>query len=434
MASMTLVLSAWALAMWSGIAWAWRYTAGLTAATLAAFLWAHGAALTGWPGWLVVVTLGMTPCLLAAQRAREARARGRWHAEEAACAARLSDTARELLQVQREAQQMDRQIAQMTDLYHVTKETTRALRLEELFSASLEIAPRLLKARGLRLIDLSAQPPRVLRAVRAPDGRMAATGAGAANGAAQMEQTIIRAVMSSGQPASGTAQELSCPFPEGLSRVAWAPLWREQQPIGVLVADELPASQLDTLAIVANQLSLQCTRIHFYQQVEALAVTDALTGLFVRRYFLERSQEELSRSRRHGASCTVLMADLDHFKQINDTYGHLVGDVVLQEVARLLLGNLREVDLVARYGGEEFILLLIESDAAQALPIAERLRQMVEVHPVRAYDEVVSPTISIGMAAFPAHGQTLELLIERADQALYTAKRDGRNQVVVWPG
>ena len=173
-------------------------------------------------------------------------------------------------------------------------------------------------------------------------------------------------------------------------------------------------------------------RVFLYQRVESLAVTDALTGLFVRRHFLERAREELTRSKRHKLSCTILMVDLDHFKQKNDTHGHLVGDVVLRDVARLLAKNLREVDLIARYGGEEFILMLIETMPKQALPIAQRLAQLVAVHPIRAYDELLTQTVSIGVAGFPEHGDTLEALIERADQALYAAKRQGRNRVVVW--
>ena len=138
------------------------------------------------------------------------------------------------------------------------------------------------------------------------------------------------------------------------------------------------------------------------------------------------------RSQRQGLSCTVLMVDLDLFKQKNDNYGHLVGDVVLKEVSHTLQRNLREVDLIGRLGGEEFFLLLIETQVDQALPIAQRLRQLVEIHPVRAYDELLTQTISIGLAGFPEHGKTLEVLIEHADQALYAAKRLGRNRVVTW--
>jgi diguanylate cyclase (GGDEF)-like protein len=202
--------------------------------------------------------------------------------------------------------------------------------------------------------------------------------------------------------------------------------------MGVLIADGLPADQTKTLSIVTNQLSLQLARVRFYQAVESMAVTDSLTGLFVRRYFMELAVEELQRSRRHELSCACLLVDLDEFKRKNDTYGHLAGDVVLREVAQLLRRNLREVDLIARLGGEEFVLLLIETGAEHAMAVADRLRQLVELHPIRAYDEVLRQTISMGIAIFPDDGEELQQLIDRADQALYAAKRAGRNRVLNW--
>ena len=423
---MLVVMACWILAMVSGLCWARVWTGILTAATLVAFIWTQAGTLTAWTGWAQMAALGGMPWLLAAQQIREQRVLKTLHVKEAQTMASLSEAVRSLLSLQSSAQQLEAQITEITDVYHVTKETSRALHLTELFSTSLEIAPRLLNAQGLRLIDLSEPAPHILRATRSTDGRMVA---GDANHVLDMEQAIITRTLASGQTMSASTQELGCALPEGLSHVAWSPLWREQKPIGVLVADELPEPQLKTLASVANQLSLQLSRIHLYERVEALAVTDALTGLFVRHYFLGRAREELARSKRHGFSCTLLMTDLDHFKQKNDTYGHLAGDVVLRDVARLLKRNLREVDLIARFGGEEFILLLIETDVEHAMPITQRLRQLVELHPIRAYDELLTQTISIGVAAFPKDAQTLEALIERADQALYHAKRTGRNRV-----
>lgn len=413
---MVVVLALWLLAMIAGLCWSARYTAALTVAAGIAFIVTQTSTLAGWTGWLQLATLTVTPWLLAGQRGRDAEDMRRLHVEEARRILRLSEAARSQLSLQHATEHMDAQIGQMTDLYHVTKETARALHLKELFDASLDVAPRLLNAGGLRLIDLSGEQPQVLRAARGADGRMRAEDA---HGLLDAERTIVQEV-------------LALKKTGGDADLAWAALSREQQPVGVLVADRLPAEHRKTLAIVADQLALQLARIFLYQRVESLAVTDALTGLFVRRHFLDRAREELARSKRHTLSCTLLMADLDHFKQKNDTHGHLVGDVVLRDVARLLAKNLREVDLIARYGGEEFILMLIETTPAQALPIAQRLAQLVAVHPIRAYDELLSQTVSIGAAGFPEHGDTLETLIERADQALYAAKQAGRNRVVVW--
>ena len=428
---MRFTLIWWVLAMMSGLLWTRPWTVALTIAAALAFFWTQAATLAHGSGWLQPAVIILTPWWLAWQRGQEEARRAQLHAEEAKQMAQLSESARALLSLQASTRQMETQIADITDLYHVTKETARTLHLRDLFIASLHIAPRLLNARGLRFIDLSGEAPHVLRASRGADGRMLLS-PDSATQLLDMEQAVIKEVASSGRPASATARELSCPLPEGISRVSWAALWRGQQPIGVLVADELDEPQLKMLTIVANQLSLQFARIRLYGQVEALAVTDALTGLSVRGHFMERAREELARSARHALACSLLMIDLDLFKQKNDTYGHLVGDVVLREVARLLQRNLRPIDLIARYGGEEFILLLIETGIEQAMSIAERLKQLVGVHPIRAYDEVLMQTISIGVAEFPSQAQTLETLIERADQALYAAKRAGRNRVEQW--
>lgn len=426
---MLLVIGCWALAMISALSWERRSTLACVAATLLCFLLLQGSSLATWTGWVQMGALGVTPWLLAAQRARDAAQREQLHAGEAGQLVHLGEAARSLLSLQTSNQQMEAQITDITDLYHVTKATVGTLHLPELFEASLDIAPRLIDAKTLRLIDLSEPTPHVLRATRADDGRMVVQ---EDHHFLEIEEVLVRQPSTTREPKLATGEELACALPEGVSRVAWAPLWRKQQRAALLVADDLPASQVKTLSIVANQLSLQLSRIQLYQQVEALAVTDALTGVFVRRHFLELANEELLRSKRHDLSCALLMIDLDRFKEKNDTFGHLVGDVVLRDVARLLKRNLREVDLIGRYGGEEFILLLIELSAEQAMPIADRLRQLVEVHPIRAYDELLSQTISAGVAGFPQDGQTMEALIERADQALYEAKRQGRDRVVRW--
>ena len=431
---MSAAVLCWIIAMICGLCWSRWWTGLATGLTALVLLVTRAPALAHWAGWMQLTVMVMSPWLLSAQRADDERALKELHAEEAKKGKQLSETARTLMTLQTSAKQLETQIGDITDVYHVTKATARALHLSELFSATCELAPRLLQAAGLRLIEVSGPAPHVLRARRLKDGRLMVqppqeTGT-ASHGLLEIEQAIVNEVRTALRPTSRSAAELGCAAPEGLSQVAWAPLSREQRAFGVLVADELPPERLRILAMIANQLSLQMSRIRLYEQVEALAVTDALTELSVRRYFLQRATEELERSRRHKLPCTLLMADLDHFKDKNDTYGHLVGDVVLREVAGLLKRHLREIDLIARYGGEEFILMLIETSPDQAFPIAERLRQLVEVHPIRAYDELLTQTISIGLAGFPEDANTLEELIERADQALYAAKHAGRNQVM----
>lgn len=428
---MTLVMVSWVLAMAAGLRWSRWWTGCFTCSTILLFVWTRAGVLGHWAGWLQLAILSATPWFLADQQRDDERVLAALHREEAVQMTHLSEATRSLLSLQATTQQTEAQLADITNVYHVTKATAWSLHLEELFASLLAIAPRLFAGQGLRLLDLSGERPQVFRAARGADGQQVADGK--KNGTAgALEEAVLARVAANRRAEHATAAELACELPAGVTDVAWAPLWRKQQPIGVLIAEALPPAQLKLLAIVAHQLSLQLSRIHLYTKVEELAVTDALTGLYVRRHFLERAREELARSKRHGLACTLLMTDLDRFKEKNDTYGHLVGDLVLKDVAKLLQRNLREVDLIARYGGEEFIMLLIETPVEQALPIVQRLRQLVEVHPIRVYDELLSQTISIGMAGFPEDGQTLEALIERADQALYAAKRAGRNRTARW--
>ena len=158
------------------------------------------------------------------------------------------------------------------------------------------------------------------------------------------------------------------------------------------------------------------------------ALVDPLTGVFNRRSFLEFSAREEARARRVGTNFAVLMIDIDHFKRINDTYGHHVGDTVIKELAEISTRMLRPSDILARYGGEEFVVSLPETDADQARVVAERLRAAVEAAAVISDDGAIRFTVSIGYATC-SHGTPLREAMERADQALYAAKRNGRNRV-----
>lgn len=183
--------------------------------------------------------------------------------------------------------------------------------------------------------------------------------------------------------------------------------------------------------IIDGLVNLQSKRIDLYQKVLQLAIIDELTGVYVRRHFLERLNEELARATYQHLKLALLMLDIDHFKSINDTLGHLVGDVVLREIARLSVSGLREIDLLARYGGEEFVIALVDTSRDMAVVVAERIRKTIEATPVYAYDELIKATISIGVAVYPEDGVTSDALIEAADKALYEAKQQGRNRVCV---
>jgi diguanylate cyclase (GGDEF)-like protein/PAS domain S-box-containing protein len=168
------------------------------------------------------------------------------------------------------------------------------------------------------------------------------------------------------------------------------------------------------------------------QELHRLAVTDSLTGLFNRRHFFELAESEFKRTRRHRQPLSILMIDLDHFKRINDTYGHTIGDRVLQQVTRECKHALREIDVIGRYGGEEFVVLLPQTDQYEAMQAAERLRQRIEDARLTVNDSYVYITISLGVAQYEEMDVNIEALLDRADQALYAAKQGGGNLSKIW--
>jgi len=166
-------------------------------------------------------------------------------------------------------------------------------------------------------------------------------------------------------------------------------------------------------------------------RLEELSRTDGLTGLFNRRYFLDLCDLELERARRYRLPLSYLMVDIDFFKKVNDTHGHLGGDHVLAAVAALLRRELRREDAAGRYGGEEFAVLLPHTERPGALRTAERIRAIVEANPVAVEDFHVPVTVSVGVATGNGElPETFNVLVDAADQALYRAKREGRNRVV----
>lgn len=162
-----------------------------------------------------------------------------------------------------------------------------------------------------------------------------------------------------------------------------------------------------------------------------MATLDRMTGLFIHHYFQERLAEEIKRAERMNNPLTLLMADLDHFKEINDTYGHPQGDIILKGTANLIHQNIRSFDIPSRYGGEEFAIILADTDITAAEHIAERLRKRVDEAVYKINSDEIRITISIGIAQFdPEIDMTSKDLIKRADEALYAAKDRGRNRVV----
>ncbi len=182
--------------------------------------------------------------------------------------------------------------------------------------------------------------------------------------------------------------------------------------------------QLTKIARISDRMQTDTRQMT--QTLHAASQTDPLTELPNRRHMIERLDSELARITRHGGAFALLMADLDHFKAINDCFGHAIGDAALVETARLLRQNLRAHDLCARWGGEEFLILLTQTDQEQAQTVAEKLRLLIAGHRIVVDGQEVRLTISLGVAMHQP-GWTADACIQAADDALYTAKRAGRN-------
>lgn len=243
-----------------------------------------------------------------------------------------------------------------------------------------------------------------------------------------------------------TAQEVEIPFDAASAKwVRDASDLRSQAAIslrtgdsifGVLVVGssgtrELTSVELDRLQVIGNQSSLALQNALLHEELERLSVTDRLTELYNHGYFQQRLDEELGRAARFAHTLSLIMMDIDDFKDFNDTYGHPRGDKVLQAVSERIRQNLREMDVAARYGGEEFVVVLPETDAEGALLVAERIRADVECVEHVGTDGAppVRKTISVGVATYPGDATTQSRLIEAADKAMYEAKRSGKNAV-----
>lgn len=214
------------------------------------------------------------------------------------------------------------------------------------------------------------------------------------------------------------------------------PLMAQGEALGMLYLNSQERGQLteakQRLAVtVAEQIALALANLKLRETLRSQSIRDPLTGLFNRRYLEESLERELHRARRNQHSVGIIMLDVDHFKQFNDTFGHEAGDLLLQELGLLLQRYTRGVDIACRYGGEEFLLLLPEASLDATQQRAEQLREEVKQLKVHHHRQSIGPiTLSLGVAILPEHGVTAKSVIQAADTALYRAKAEGRDRVV----
>lgn len=230
----------------------------------------------------------------------------------------------------------------------------------------------------------------------------------------------------------------------GIQSIIVIPIHYHEGAMGILYLKtlrrgrQLNDKDIKICQIVASMASIALRNSHLFNVLkeeksllEKMAVTDGLTLLYNYRFFVRRLHEEFKRAKRYTTDISYLMIDIDDFKNVNDTYGHQKGDIVLQKVARVIKKSVRETDIVARYGGEEFAVLLPHTNKEDALNLAQRIRKSVRNCKPDFFSEDASVTVSVGVSTFPFDGiATVDDLIRRADDHLYQAKGKGKDAVV----
>jgi diguanylate cyclase (GGDEF)-like protein len=285
-----------------------------------------------------------------------------------------------------------------------------------------------------RLAELEAERTRVREATARFGEALAAT-----HDSNQLVRVVVESAVeatgaSGGVVISKTGELARAGDPDAAAERIAFPLRLGSSDFGSLVlsAPSFDADQVETAASLAAQVVVALENARLHRIVERQALVDSLTGLANRRSLEETLRVELARAARHGESVTIVLADLDDFKRVNDTYGHQAGDEVLKAFAATLRATVRESDVAGRWGGEEFALVLTSTDSVGAARLAERARERIEQRQVAMPNgDLVTVTASFGVASFPEAAFELGEVLAAADSALYAAKRDGKNRVVV---
>ncbi len=345
-------------------------------------------------------------------------------------------TARMLETMRISAMQQARLAEQMRALHQATRVLTSDLRLEAVLQTLVETAQYLVNARYAALGVLDAE---------GKFGQFLVSGLTEAEreqiGALPHGRGMLGALLYEGVPLrldDLTRDPRAVGFPPHhppMKTFLGVPVMTRGKVVGRLYmtdkADDQPFTQEDEDLVVglAADAAIAIENARLFAEVQQLAITDGLTGLYNRRHFFALAERELERARRYGHPLSVILLDLDHFKHVNDTYGHSVGDEALRVVAARCRECLRSIDHLGRYGGEEFAALLPENDLDGARAAAERLRQCIAESPVETSQGLLPLTISLGVAALDESCPDLATLLSRADAALYVAKKEGRNRV-----
>ncbi len=322
-----------------------------------------------------------------------------------------------------------RRSEQLEAINAIAKKTTRVLDLDELLTVVCQLLLEWFRIDHVAVLLAENESLRI----RAHEGRLTPNvamgstltpGAGLAARALSMGRCVIENHVNN-------VDGYIAGFAETQSEMC-VPLIIFGEKLGVLALDSAHNNAFDNddiqpLESVADLCAAAIQNAHNFDRMKQLAYVDGLTGIHNRRYFEMRIVEELERAARFQGRMSVIMVDIDHFKKMNDEFGHLLGDEMLRAVSNILKQQLRKMDMVCRYGGDEFAIVVPETTGESAVRVAEKLRRQVETHYFPGVPRPV--TISCGVADYPTHGVTRDEVVAAADSALYLAKQAGRNRV-----
>jgi diguanylate cyclase (GGDEF)-like protein len=325
--------------------------------------------------------------------------------------------------------EIERKTQQVSSLYEISKEMSECLAFEDIFDIFSSVLKKSFRFRLTRLVLLKEPSNQIDSVYEIELGRAYAKVA-----PDNFDRELVDVILQERKeiqisPVEDSRFSRRLFIIKDFNTLIAIPLISEEKISGILYIENISRVYFENFIILAGQFAIQLQKVILYKKVQEMAITDSLTEVSTRRYFLERFKEEIRRSMRRKSTMSFLMIDLDYFKEKNDKFGHLVGDIILKEIAAVLKSTLREIDIIGRYGGEEFTVVLAGIGREGALLAAERIRSSVEHSVFKAYDEKVSITISIGISTFPEDGVDEHTLIESADKALYRAKEKGRNRV-----
>jgi len=343
-----------------------------------------------------------------------------------------------VVQSERVFQAVERSKHEHEHFYRASAELNRALTLPEVYDAAIA------GARGVCDFDFAAiatyDAARQAHTIRRVVGPWAEN----LDGTTHRDPTAMVSIVVKNKlalPAAGEWRERDVPLfshpmrVRDLESLLVLPLLVKDEVVGTFTvaakrAFAFPTDRREMLGVIANQVAISLQNAHMYQALEEQATTDGLTGLVNHRTFQERFSAMLGRADRHKFPVSLILTDIDHFKKVNDTHGHPVGDEVLRRVASILGASARKIDIVARYGGEEFAIVLEATDRAGARQLAERIRADVAKQQFKSAKGTFQCTLSLGVASYPEDATAKEIIIARADESLYAAKHGGRNQTV----